>query len=82
MISFNKTTSSAHPHTKMFTPNCIYKDCDNLVMLHKGTYYSLCEKCLKEKELGPYKRRGEVREDYSTLFWSTDYQKRSARITI
>lgn len=35
------------------------------VLLNKGTWYSLCEQCLKETELGPYKvRLPQVGEDY------------------
>lgn len=73
----NKQQHTHHPHHLPYTPQCVKIGCKERPYWDGKTYYSLCLGCLKIEELGPFKRRYH-KEEYSTLFWTSDWENRKA----
>lgn len=71
-----KVKSGPHPWNKPYSLKCIRKGCDNEPLEHEGIFYSCCDSCLKEQELGPYKKRITKTDHYSSLFWLTDIERK------
>lgn len=71
----NKRQHVYHPHHLPYTPQCIKINCKEKPYHDGKTYYSLCLGCLQKDELGPFKRRY-YKEDYSSLFWLTDIERK------
>lgn len=75
-ITQNKKQDSPHPHHLPYTPQCLKIGCDQKPYWDGKIYYSLCLKCLEEGKLGPFKEKHYKEEEYSTLFWLTDYERK------
>jgi len=71
-----KLWEKVHPWHKPFSPQCISKNCKNKPLEHKGIHYSCCRECLERNDLGPFRKRIHKKNDYSTLFWTTDIQRK------
>ena len=75
-ITQNKQQHTSHPHHLPYSPQCIKIGCRTKPYWDGKTYYSLCLKCLEEEELGPFKKRHHKVDEYSTLFWLTDHERK------
>lgn len=77
-ITQNKRQHGYHPWERLYNSQCIKAGCNEKTYWDGKVYYSLCLSCLKEEELGPFRRRIH-KEDYSTLFFLTDYERRNTQ---
>ena len=71
----NKRQHSYHPYHLPYSPQCIKIGCRDKPYHDGKTYYSLCLSCLEEGKLGPFKEKY-YKDEYSTLFWLTDYERK------
>lgn len=75
-ITQNKQQHTYHPHHLPYSPQCLKIGCRDKPYWNGKIHYSLCLTCLQKEELGPFKRRHYKQEEYSTLFWLTDYENK------
>lgn len=72
----NRRQHVYHPWERSYSPQCVKIGCKEKPYWDGKVHYSLCLSCLKEEGLGPFRQRIN-KEDYSTLFWLTDYERKS-----
>lgn len=70
-----RVKSGPHPWSVPYSPECIMRGCKNKPLCRDNIHYSCCDDCLKQKKLGPYKKRFTKADHYSTLFWLSDWEK-------
>lgn len=77
-ITQNQRGHIQHPWHVQYSPKCIMPGC-NVRPYHDGqVHFSLCLSHLQKKELGPFRKRVH-KEDYSTLFWMSDWGNANSR---
>lgn len=64
-----------HSHSRPYSQECIFRGCRTKPYFDGETYFTLCKDHLRKEELGPFKQRIH-KDDYSTLFWLSDYENK------
>jgi len=75
VATLNRRQYGYHPWERKYSPQCLKIGCKEKPYHDRKVYYSLCLSCLKNEELGPFRQRI-IKEDYSTLFFLTDYERK------